>query len=749
MARITQVRTRDGRVVAFDGRRVTDAIHRGLCATGSDDRFLAEELAGVVRLYLERAGLRVPSVAEIARTVERVLDDTGHAPVARAYAARRERRGAARDGLAVELDDPDAADLAGREPERGATMRPLVGGESGGPVRAWSRDRIVAALRAEAGLDAETALDVARAVEDRVLARGASRIGSSLVRALVDAELFQRGHVATRDRQRVVGLPKRDLAERLAAGAADRRVGDPAALAEAVGEEVLRQHVLEDELPPDAAEAHRLGDVHASDLGAPLAARHVSLSMEALLARHLRGDPVPRVHGPRRAAAALAEAVLHHASVAARTFALEDVNVHLAPFFDRLDEDALHLEARELLLSPAFQAFPRRGGLLRLELVLAASVPERLASREAEPPAPPGRVLGEYDDAALRLAKAILLAAGDLWREGARLPELTFVLPRGGELDPATRALVQAALLLAAEVGEPAFVFDAPGLPARGGRSLRATGDDGADPLRHARGDVTVGSLVSIDVAAAALRSAHAGVDAFLDDLDRLASLAVAVAAARRGLLARGGASPDGSLWAMRRGMEPLLDPDAAVHVVEPVGLARALEVMAEVEGRADLAARVAHRLRARVADEARRHDLSAVVADVGDPEAAARFAAIDRERFVVARGWFRHDETPTYLAPTLAPTLSPTHGPNLASGADPADDPRASSRAADATRYLEPAVGVTPRGARPRRRVRMRLEGERRPGVDVLLRALLASAQDPEVAEFVLDPWPRRIVRT
>src|SRR5690606_21797375 len=145
-------------------------------------------------------------------------------------------------------------------------------------------------------------------------------------------------------------------------------------------------------------------------------------------------------------------------------FALEAVNVHLAPMVDRLDEDALHAEVRELLLSPAFLTFPRRGGLLRLELVLCAEVPLRLLDRPAPPPAPPGRVLGDHADDALRVARALLAAASELRREGAgdRLPSFTLVVPRTADRDPAARALLRDALAGAAESGEPRIVFDAP-----------------------------------------------------------------------------------------------------------------------------------------------------------------------------------------------------------------------------------------------------------------------------------------------
>ena len=53
--RISKVRKRDGRLVSFDETKIADAVHKAACAVGSDDRFLADELAGVVTLFLEKS----------------------------------------------------------------------------------------------------------------------------------------------------------------------------------------------------------------------------------------------------------------------------------------------------------------------------------------------------------------------------------------------------------------------------------------------------------------------------------------------------------------------------------------------------------------------------------------------------------------------------------------------------------------------------------------------------------------------
>ena len=54
IGRIAKVRKRDGRLVDFDETKIADAVFKAACAVGREDRFLADELAGVVTLFLEK-----------------------------------------------------------------------------------------------------------------------------------------------------------------------------------------------------------------------------------------------------------------------------------------------------------------------------------------------------------------------------------------------------------------------------------------------------------------------------------------------------------------------------------------------------------------------------------------------------------------------------------------------------------------------------------------------------------------------
>ena len=70
--------------------------------TGGADRQMAEELASVVTLFLEREfDGQAPGIEDIQDVVEKVLIETSHARTARAYSLYREKRARRRESLRV------------------------------------------------------------------------------------------------------------------------------------------------------------------------------------------------------------------------------------------------------------------------------------------------------------------------------------------------------------------------------------------------------------------------------------------------------------------------------------------------------------------------------------------------------------------------------------------------------------------------------------------------------------------------
>jgi len=103
--KITQVKKRDGSIVLFNQKRIADAIFKAARAVGGHDRKTAEELSDkVVELLNKQFEGKIPDIEDIQDLVEKVLIESGHAKVAKAYILYRSARSKAREKEAVFLE---------------------------------------------------------------------------------------------------------------------------------------------------------------------------------------------------------------------------------------------------------------------------------------------------------------------------------------------------------------------------------------------------------------------------------------------------------------------------------------------------------------------------------------------------------------------------------------------------------------------------------------------------------------------
>ncbi|MDA1194192.1 MAG: hypothetical protein O2894_03330, partial [Planctomycetota bacterium] len=234
-------------------------------------------------------------------------------------------------------------------------------------------------------------------------------------------------------------------------------------------------------------------------------------------------------------------------------------------------------------------------------------------------------------------------------------------------------------------------------------------------------GDITAAGAVAINLVAAALRAGRSH-DMFIREMDRLVRLALGAAEAKRDLLQGGADEPGGALYALSRGTHPLVDLEAAVHLVELVGADRAAALLlpdGESVERLGMRDRIVRHVHGRVREQALASRLQASVAEGLCVAAPRRFAQADAERYPDARGWWPPEHEPNY-------GRSATGGPGLA---------------------REPIHPDRLRGGPSLLRVRHRIGGDARPPVDDLVLALEAAERDTAVLEYAVDPWPRRMI--
>jgi len=666
--RPTHVRKRDGRVVPFDEGRIADAIYRAALSAGGEDRFLAEELASLVTLFLSKVlgaaaggagaagpalpGMEgsdppppepgVPSIEQIQDVVERVLVETGHARTAKAYILHRERRSRLRavaearvaEGPPTLFDDRF---LVVEDPAA----------ESAAP---FSAERLARTVGAEAGLDRDAALELVRGVEARLRRSRVRRIPSPVLGALVDAELLETGRLAEPRRRSGALVPRAVIERALSPGSRPGAAIPPETAARRVGGEVLRAHALAESFPESVASAHLDGTIHVHGLARPGALHALTLSLDAL---KVEGIPGAGGRAPGRASVD-ARRFLAQAGRAARTlraYATHGVgvplaNLLLAPLLsgdpgdpvhrDRVREDAWHL---------LFEASGDPDGV-PLEIDLALEVPPALAAAPARGAGGrrDGSSLGDHGPRALALAREVLLAraAGEGLPPRGLVPAVNVVVGRASLQDPRSREVLLEALSAAARGTPVGVVLEREGAPTAGVSLVR---DRVADP--GLLGDPAAlrpfsCQRVTLNLPRAAFRVPAGDLDGFLRECDRAVDLAVEAHRARRSLLATLAAGERGGLAPLFRraraggeGPAPL-DFAAGTWSVGVLGLNEAVawllgEELHEGDAAVKVGTRVLAYLALRVREAGQRADLAAALDASASGRAAARFRDLDR----------------------------------------------------------------------------------------------------------------------
>ncbi len=232
-----RVRKRDGRVEAFDSRRLVAALFAALQAAGEDGRQAVELADSLTRVLAHWE--RPVEAAEIATAVKTLLEQGGCSQAARGFGRHRAERERRRNRIRVHDADPD---------------RPGFG--------RWDRGRLARSLLRSRSLKGGVAARIAARVEKRLLGCGLVHVTTRLVAALCDNEcraLGLRGDVSRGD---PIGPDRNDLRAWLGgkclppgAGSGPQPVvlEDAGGLRPALGGEILARFALEEVLDREQA----------------------------------------------------------------------------------------------------------------------------------------------------------------------------------------------------------------------------------------------------------------------------------------------------------------------------------------------------------------------------------------------------------------------------------------------------------------------------------------------------------------
>jgi len=662
VGKITHVRKRDGRVAEFDQGKIADAIFKAAQAVGGSDRQIAEELASVVTLFIERHydTEDPPGIEEIQDLVEKVLIETGHARTAKAYILYRDKRARLREAIRV------------RKRVRGngssTDLSLLVDPGSRDEVFPWDRHKIALALEKEADVDTVTAAEIAGAVEKKVFDSGLKRISTSLIRELVDNELFERGLSATLQRQTVIGMPSFDLEQLVFSKSKENSnitANNPEAINLAIAENTLKQYALKKVFSEDVAEAHLAGKIHLHDLGYPTRVYCSSHSLEYLKKYGLHLGNLDTSSAPAKYARTLTghlnTFLASMQAYYAGALGVGYINILYAPYLEGMDYHTMKQEAQHLIFSCSQSAFSRGGQTLFLDFNVHTGVPGYMRDIPAIGPSGKltGRSYGDYEETAQTFLRALL----DVWREGDQhghpfaFPKCDLHVTEETFTDARQWELLSYACQIASENGAPYFVFDRDAVTLSACCRLRTTIRD-SYMLKHLESMRFCGfQNVTVNLPQCAYRAGRGNDRQFFEEISRMMDVAVKAHQQKREFIQSLMTSPELPLWEIGKQADdgrPYVNLDQATYIIGLIGLNEAVQYMYGRELHEDEQAfrqglRVVSFMKLKAEEESRNLGIHLALEESPAESATRRLAKIDLRTFPeaaqVVRGNLDEDE--------------------------------------------------------------------------------------------------------
>lgn len=647
---------RDGRAVPFNQKKIADAIFKAAQAVGGEDRFLAEELANVVALWLQKdyAG-KTPTIEEIQDTVEKVLIETGHARTAKAYILYRERRARIREVLQVRKKRTRSSNST--------DFSLMVDAGSNDEVQPWDKHKISLALQKEADLPADVADEIAGAVEQRVMGSGMERISTSLIRELVDNELFERGLTGRIEKQNIIGMPFYDLDMLIMSKSSENSniaQNNPEAINLAIAENTLKQYALKKIFSPNVAEAHLCGRVHLHDLGYPTRVYCSSHSLEYLKKYGLDLENLDTSSAPAKYARTLTghlnTFLASMQAYYAGALGVGYINIMYAPYLESMTYKEMLQEAQHLIFSCSQSAFSRGGQTLFLDFNVHTGVPSYLRGIPAIGPGgkPTGKTYGEYERVAQRFAMAML----DVWRGGDRRGAL-FAFPKCDLhvceetfTDPMQREILEYACQIASENGSPYFVFDRDAVTLSACCRLRTTIQDDY-MIQHPESMRFCGfQNVTINLPQCAYRAGKGNFDALYKEIEKTMDVAVQAHLEKKRFIQSLMVAENLPLWQIGKPAadgRPYVDLEKSTYIIGLIGLNECLQHMAgrelhEGEDVLRLGLRIVSFMYFKAKEYTKQHGIKFSLEESPAESAARRLAKIDLRNFPEARQYVKGD---------------------------------------------------------------------------------------------------------
>ncbi len=655
--KVEYVRKRDGRIVSYDETRIANAIFKAAQAVGGEDRKMADELASVVTLFVEKeyGNGRIPGIEDIQDMVEKVLIETGHAKTAKVYILYREKRTRIREMTQVRKEI--------RKNGNTTDFALLVDAGTKDELTPWNKRLIAFALQKEADIEPVVADEIASEVEKKIFDSGIRRISTSLIRELVDNELFDRGFSAKLQKQSMIGMPKYDLDELIFSKSKENSnitANNPEAINLAIAENTLKQYALQEIFTKEVADAHLKGMVHLHDLGYPTRVYCSSHSLEylkkyGLSLQNLDTSSAPAKHA-RTLTGHLNTFLASMQAYYAGALGVGYINIFYAPYLEGMSYETMKQEAQHLIFSCSQSAFSRGGQTLFLDFNVHTGVPSYLKNIPAVGPKGQytGKTYGHYETTSQQFLKALLdvWSNGDMYGHVFAFPKCDFHINQDTFDKPDQFELLKYACQIASDNGTPYFVFDRSEVTLSACCRLRTTIEDN-HMIQHPESMRFCGfQNITVNLPQAAYRAGKGNMNRLYDEIARGMDIAIQAHQQKRKFIARLMSAPNMPLWQIgQKAMDgrDYVDLDKCTYIIGLIGLNECLQYMTgremhESDDVLKLGLKIVSFMYFRAKEEGKKHNMKFSLEESPAESASRRLAKVDYRYFPQSREVIKGD---------------------------------------------------------------------------------------------------------
>ena len=656
---IKTIRKRDGQLAEFDKKKISEAIFAATQATGEINKTIPEKVTDQIIIKLEKRFMdKVPQVEEVQDVVEEVLIREGMVKVTKAYILYRDKRSRIRESLKVRKkveNHKSTTDLS-----------LLVSTPTSENIFPWDRQKIIQALVKEAELPLNVSIKIAKAVEKKIVDLNLSEISTSLIRELVDNELFTRGYEHKWRKQKIIGMPTFDLKQLFFSKSKENSnigTNNPEAINLTIAENTIKQYMLQEVFSKEVADAHLKGWIHIHDLGYPriYCSGHSLefLKKYGLELENLDTSSAPAKH-TRTLTGHLNTFLASMQAYYAGALGIAYLNIMYAPFLLNLPFKEIKQEAQYLIFSGSQNAFSRGGQSLFLDFNVHLGIPHYLRNIPAIGPGGEytGKNYGEYEKESQLFLRALM----EVWREGDyhgkvfAFPKMDLHIDSKSFEDPEQEKLLKYACEIASENGSPYFIFDRDDISLAACCRLKTEITDQEMILHPEKLRFAGIQNVTINLPQCAYKTfpnnniAESSLDyndkdnlnLFLEKIDQALCLAVKAHLHKKKFLKMMMENPSGPLWQIGKTAQdgkPYVDLDGGTYLIGLIGLNEAVQHITgkqlhEGEDVFKLGLKIISFMSLKCRDYSEKFNLNLSLEESPAESAAGRLAKIDLQEF-------------------------------------------------------------------------------------------------------------------